>query len=85
MSYISTLNRIQYQIDSLSSTNNNTHSVNAPVTRVNWSSDNLPPGLTLSESGLLTGHPTVDGTFDCSVSVNTNWGTNTKNIRIVIQ
>ena len=80
MSNISTLNRIQYQIDSLSSPNNNT-----PVTRVSWASDNLPPGLTLSESGLLTGHPTVAGTFDCSVSVSTNWGTNSKNLRIVIQ
>ena len=56
----------------------------APVTRVNWSCNNLPDGLILSPSGLLSGHPTTAGTFDCNVSVNTNWGTDNKILRIVI-
>ena len=80
-------NRIAYQIDSLgnSSSLNPISTANAPVTRVNWSCDNLPDGLTLSSSGLLSGSPATEGTFLCDVSVTTNWGTATKSIRIVIQ
>ena len=73
-------NRIALQLDAPYIKSNN-----APVTRAVWSSSNLPDGLTLSESGLLTGHPTTAGSFECSVSVTTNWGTNSKNLRIVIQ
>ena len=58
---------------------------NAPITRVTWSCNNLPDGLTLSPSGLLSGHPTTAGTFDCNFSVSTNWGIDNKSIRIVIQ
>lgn len=58
---------------------------NAPVTRAVWSCNNLPDGLTLSQSGLLTGHPTTAGSFDCNFSVSTNWGTANKTLRIVIQ
>lgn len=58
---------------------------NAPVTRAIWSCNNLPQGLTLSQSGLLTGHPTKAGTYDCNFSVSTNWGTANKTLRIVIQ
>ena len=57
----------------------------APVKFANWSSNNLPQGLTLSQSGLLEGTPTVTGTFDCNVSLSTNWGTANKSLRIVIQ
>lgn len=77
-------NRIALQLDSLSSLDSNTNSHNAPVTRVSWSCNSLPNGLTLSSSGLLTGHPTVTGIFDCNFSVSTNWGTANKTIRIVI-
>ena len=57
---------------------------NAPVTRVKWECDNLPAGLELSESGQLSGHPTVAGTYNCNVSVTTNWGKATKTIRIQV-
>ncbi len=58
---------------------------NAPVTRVNWSCNNLPEGLTLSPSGLLSGRPTKAGTYNCIVSVTTNWGTSNLAVRIVVQ
>ena len=57
---------------------------NAPVSRVAWSCKNLPAGLTLSESGLLSGRPTTAGTYECDFSVATNWGTATKTVRIVV-
>lgn len=56
----------------------------APVKFAVWSCNNLPDGLTLSESGVLSGTPTVTGTFNCNISLNTNWGTANKSIRIVI-
>ena len=59
-------------------------SSNAPVTRVAWSCNNLPEGLTLSSSGVLSGHPTTAGTYNCDVSVATNWGTATKTIKITV-
>lgn len=62
-----------------------TVSNNAPVSRVAWSCENLPEGLSLSASGLLSGHPTTAGTYDCDFTVSTNWGTDTKTIRIVIE
>lgn len=57
----------------------------APVTRVAWSATGLPAGLTLSASGLLSGHPTVAGTYTPAVTVTTNWGSATKNIRIIVE
>lgn len=56
----------------------------APVTRVAWSAEGLPEGLTLSESGQLTGHPTTAGSYDSTVTVTTNWGTASKTVRIVV-
>ena len=73
-------NRISFQLDAPFLLTNN-----APVTRVSWSALNLPEGLTLSEAGLLSGHPTTAGTFNGSVSVTTNWGTNSNILRIVIE
>lgn len=55
---------------------------NAPVTRVLWTCEDLPEGLTLSADGKLSGRPTVAGTYTCAVQVTTNWGTSTKNITI---
>ena len=52
--------------------------VNAPVTRVSWSAENLPDGLSLSESGVLSGHPTTAGSYESTVTVTTNWGTASK-------
>lgn len=65
-----------------SSTQANT--VRAPVTRVAWTAENLPAGVTLSESGLLSGRPTTTGTYNASMSVSTNWGTDTKTLRITV-
>ncbi len=80
-------NRIAFEIDSLDAydepTPTSTYS-NAPVTRAVWSCENLPDGLTLSNTGLLSGHPTTAGTYDIVVQVTTNWGTATKTIRIVV-
>ena len=59
--------------------------VNAPVTRAVWSAEGLPDGLSLSESGVLTGHPTTAGSYESTVTVTTNWGTATKTIGIVIE
>ena len=58
---------------------------NAPVTRAAWTCENLPAGVSLSSSGVLSGHPTTAGTYDCDVSVATNWGTDSKTIRIVVE
>ena len=57
---------------------------NAPVSRAAWSCENLPDGLTLSSAGILSGHPTTAGTYECEFSVATNWGTATKTVRIVV-
>ena len=56
----------------------------APVTRAVWSCSNLPEGLTLSSSGVLSGHPTTAGTYNCNVQVATNWGTTNKVIKITV-
>ena len=58
---------------------------NAPVTRVSWACNNLPEGLTLSSTGILSGCPAILGTFVCDVLVTTNWGTSTKVIRIKVE
>lgn len=55
---------------------------NAPVTRVLWTCEDLPEGLTLSADGKLSGRPTVAGTYTCAVNVTTNWGTASKTINI---
>ena len=57
---------------------------NAPVTRAVWSCEDLPEGLTLSSSGVLSGHPTTAGTYNCNVQVATNWGTANKVIKITV-
>ena len=56
-----------------------------PITRVQWSASNLPTGVTLSSSGLLSGRPTVDGDFIVPITVATNWGSATKNISISVE
>ena len=58
---------------------------NAPVTRVSWACNNLPEGLTLSSTGILSGCPTILGTFVCDVSVTTNWGMASKTVKIKIE
>ena len=80
-------NRIGWELDKLADTTsgNTGKSSNAPVTRVRWWCDNLPDGLELSESGQLSGRPTIAGNYACTVKVATNWGEATKivNIRVM--
>ena len=73
-------NRIAYQIDELKAPKGEAH-----VTRSAWTATNLPPGLTLSETGKLTGTPTTTGNYTCTVQVTTNWGTATRTITITVQ
>ena len=89
MANILAQNRIAYQIDrmyeGLVPEIEEEIISNAPVTRVNWSCDNLPEGLTLSSSGVLSGRPTTAGTYACNFSVETNWSIATKTINIIVQ
>ena len=78
--------RISWELDSLVDEKGTIlNSDNAPVTRVRWWCDNLPDGLELSESGQLSGRPTIAGNYACTVKVATNWGEATKivNIRVM--
>ena len=59
--------------------------VDAPVSRVSWSAENLPAGVTLSESGILSGHPVTTGTYNAIFSVSTNWGITSKTIKIIVR
>ena len=86
MSNILTQDPIAYQIDFLDLSEPEPEvEPNAPVTRSVWSCANLPDGVTLSESGELSGHPTVAGTYTCNITVETNWGTATKAVSITVQ
>ena len=58
---------------------------NAPVTRAVWTCIDLPAGLTLSADGKISGHPTVAGSYECHVSISTNWGSAEKTIRIRVE
>lgn len=58
---------------------------NAYITRREWTAENLPEGLTLSKAGKLTGKPTEAGVYDVPVTVETNWGSATKNINIKVE
>lgn len=55
----------------------------APIT---WSiiSGALPDGLTLSAAGVISGTPTVAGTFNCTVKASNSAGDGTKALSIVI-
>lgn len=58
---------------------------NAPVNYTIWSGEILPEGLSLSESGLLTGRPTVSGSYQSQIQLRTNWGVATKTINLTIE
>ena len=87
MANILTQNRIAYQIDGISipESEREKKRSNAPVTRVEWSCNNVPEGLTLSSSGLLSGRPTAAGSYNCEFQVTTNWNTATKIINIIVK
>lgn len=84
MANITGQNRIKYQIDNLGTISEEAeiYRSNAPVTHVLWQCDNLPSGLTLSADGKISGRPTTTGSYDCAVTVTTNWGRATKIINI---
>ena len=53
------------------------------ITSVAWSAENLPDGLSINSStGVISGTPTVPGTYTPSITVTTNYGTDTENITI---
>ena len=56
---------------------------NAPIT---WTlvSGTLPTGLTLSESGLISGTPNTTGTFEFTIQASNVAGSNTKTLSITI-
>jgi len=55
------------------------------TTPITWSiaSGNLPTGLSLSESGIISGTPTVAGTFGFTVKAANSAGSNTKTFTII--
>ena len=87
MANILTQNRIAYQIDGIliPESERTPNRSNAPVTRAKWTCDNLPEGLTLSSSGLLSGRPTTAGSYNCIFQVATNWNTAAKTINIIVK
>lgn len=53
------------------------------ITSVAWSAENLPEGLSINVStGVISGTPTTPGTSNVSVTVTTNYGTDTKTLTI---
>jgi hypothetical protein len=46
----------------------------ALVGTLTWLGSNLPPGLLISSSGLLSGTPTATGTYDFSIEVTDSNG-----------
>ena len=56
------------------------------ITSVKWSALGLPAGLSIDENtGVISGTPTVEpGTYTATVTVTTNYGTDTKDITIVV-
>ena len=56
------------------------------ITSVNWTATNLPSGLSIGQStGKISGTPNVQpGDYTASVTVTTNYGTDTENIKIKV-
>lgn len=56
------------------------------ITSVNWSATGLPSGLSLDAgTGTISGTPTTEGEYDVPVTVTTNYGTDTKNIKVNVE
>ena len=56
------------------------------ITRVRWSAQNLPWGLVFNEStGTFTGTPTDEGEYTVPVKVETNYGSDQKNVEIIVE
>ena len=55
------------------------------ITRVRWSAVNIPYGMAFSEiNGVFSGEPEVEGEYIIPVTVETNYGKDTKNVVITV-
>ena len=56
------------------------------ITNVEWSATGLPAGLSINkDTGVISGTPTVEpGTYTATITVTTNYGTDTKDITIIV-
>ena len=55
------------------------------ATPITWSADSLPAGISLSESGTLSGIPTKDGSFDLKITASNKFGTGTKTLPLRVR
>lgn len=56
------------------------------ITRVRWSAQKNPFGMAFSEvTGVFSGTPEVAGEYTVPVTVETNYGTDTKDVRVVVR
>ncbi len=55
------------------------------ITRVRWSAKNIPFGLEFNENtGIFTGTPEDEGKYLVPVTVETNYGIDTKNVTLIV-
>lgn len=56
------------------------------ITRVRWKADNIPYGLEFNENtGIFTGTPEDEGEYVVPVTVETNYGEDTKDVKIIVE
>ena len=57
------------------------------ITYVRWSAIGLPSGLTINpDTGVISGTPNVQpGTYTATITVTTNYGSDSKTITIVVE
>lgn len=56
------------------------------IKRVRWSATNIPFGLEFNENtGIFTGTPENEGEYIVPVTVETNYGTDTKDVKIIVE
>lgn len=54
------------------------------ITRVRWDAQNVPWGLSFDENtGIFSGTPEVAGDYTVPVTVETNYGSDTKDVRVI--
>ena len=78
-------NPIGWQLDVLYLSDEQSSAYLPPITRADWSIENLPDGLSFnSTTHSISGRPTTAGTFVATVHLTTNWGTTSQNITFTI-
>ena len=56
------------------------------ITQVRWSAQNVPWGLVFDENtGIFSGKPTVAGEYTVPVTVETNYGEDTKDVKFTVR